>query len=76
MSEPMKTYQETIEWLAEQTWLKWNRSELGWKGSLGREINAIAFIYGRLPYDVNQDVWAEVINTFGDQMRIEVKTYG
>jgi hypothetical protein len=71
----MKTYEETIEWLAEQTWLKWNRSELGWKSGLGREINAIAFIYDRTVFEVNQDVWAEVIDTFGDQMRIEVKEY-
>lgn len=71
----MKTYEETIEWLAEQTWLQWNRSELDWKSGLGREINAIAFIYDRTVFEVNQDVWAEVIDTFGDQMRIEVKEY-
>ena len=71
----MKTYEETIAWLAEQTWLKWNAEKIAWKGALGRESNSVGFIYDRTLYDVNQDVWAEVIDTFGDQMRIEVKEY-
>jgi hypothetical protein len=69
----MTTYQDAITWVAEQTWLKWNRGAVGWKSALGGEINAIAFIYNRTVYEVNQDVWAEVIGTFGDQMQIGVE---
>jgi hypothetical protein len=64
----MKTYQDAIAWMAEQTWFKWQRDEIAWKGVIGREVNAIAFIYGSTPYDVNQDVWAEVVAVFGDPM--------
>ena len=62
----MTSYQDTLTWLAEQTWLKWQREEIAWKGVIGREVNTIAFIYGRTVYEVNQDVWAEVIGIFGD----------
>lgn len=67
----MKTYQDTIAWAAEQAWLKWEQEEIAWKNALGEEINAIAFIYDRTQYEVNQDVWAEVIDTFGDPFATE-----
>lgn len=67
----MKTYQDVIAWAAEQAWLKWNREAIGWKNALGEEINAIAFIYDRTQYEVNQDVWTEVIDTFGDPFATE-----
>lgn len=62
----MTSYQDTITWAAEQAWYKWEQEEIAWKGTIGREMNAIAFIYGRTVYEVNQDVWAEVIGIFGD----------
>lgn len=61
----MKTYSETITWLAVQTHDKWFRGQVGWKGSVdGCEV--AAFIYGKQQYDVNTDVWSEIIKTFGD----------
>ena len=62
----MTSYQDTLTWAAEQTWFKWEREEIAWRGVIGREVNTIAFIYGRTVYEVNQDVWAEVIGIFGD----------
>lgn len=68
----MTTYQDTITWLAEQVWLQWQRDAIAWKGAIGGEINAIAFIYGRFVYEVNQDVWAEIIGIFGDPLAPDV----
>ena len=67
----MTTYQDTIVWLAEQVWLQWQRDAIAWKGAIGGEIDAIAFIYGRTVYEVNQDVWAEIIGIFGDPLATE-----
>jgi ribonuclease BN (tRNA processing enzyme) len=67
----MTTYSDTIIWLAEQIWLRWQRDAIAWKGAIGGEINAIAFIYDRTVYDVNQDVWAEIIGIFGDPLATE-----
>lgn len=62
----MTSYQGTLTWAAEQTWFKWQREEIAWRGVIGREVNTIAFIYGQTVYEVNKDVWAEVIEIFGD----------
>lgn len=62
----MTSYQDALIWAAEQAWYKWEQEEIAWKGVIGREVNAIAFIYGRTVYEVNQDVWAEIIGIFGD----------
>ncbi len=62
----MTNYQDSISWLAEQTLEKWKKDLVGWKGAIGGEINAIAFIYNKTPYEVNQDVWDEIIGVFGD----------
>ena len=67
----MTTYEDTITWLAEQVWFQWQRNAIAWKGAIGGEVNAVAFIYGRTVYDVNQDVWAEIIGIFGDPFATE-----
>lgn len=64
----MTSYQDAITWTAEQTWFKWQREEIGWKGATGTECNAIAFIYDKTVYEVNQDIWREVIEMFGDPL--------
>lgn len=62
----MTSYEDTLTWAAQQTWFKWERNAIDWRGVIGREVNTIAFIYTRTVYEVNQDVWAEVVEIFGD----------
>lgn len=61
-------YVDTIAWLGEQTWLKYRCRAIAWKGVIGGEVNAVAFIYGRTQYEVAEDVWAEIVYTFGDPL--------
>lgn len=65
----MRTYENTITWMAEQVYQRWQKGEIGWKGSIGCECNTIAFIYNRQVFDVSQDIWSEVINTYGDPLK-------
>jgi hypothetical protein len=63
-----KTYDETLNWLADQVWQRWTLDWVSWRGALGYETNLFAYMFDITPYDANQAIWQRVEDNYGNPL--------